>query len=92
VVKHEGVLNRFALAGLVAIAAIGAWLIAAPFVLHYQRSGAPWTGAARMDVVVGVVLVLAGLAGFFAALAGRVRELYAEAELRTRGEPVASVE
>jgi hypothetical protein len=92
VVKHGGVLNRFALAGLVAIAAIGAWLIAAPFVLHYQRSGAPWTGAARMDVVVGVVLVLAGLAGFFAALAGRVRELYAEAELRTRGEPVASVE
>jgi hypothetical protein len=84
--------NRFALAGLLAVAAIGAWLIAAPFVLRYQRSGAPWTGAARMDIAVGVVLVLAGLAGFFTALAGRVRELYAEAELRTSGEPVASVE
>jgi hypothetical protein len=93
VVKQgAGVVNRFALAGLVAIAAVGGWLIAAPFVLRYQPSGASWTGAARRDVVVGAVLVLAGFAGFFAALAGRVRELYAEAELKTGNEPVASAE
>lgn len=92
VTQQGGALNRCALAGLVAVAAIGAWLIAAPFVLGYQRSGAPWTGAAKIDVLVGAILVLAGFAGFFAALAGRVRELYAEAELRTRGEAVASVE
>lgn len=70
--------NRLALAGLAAIFVAGAWLIAAPFVLRYQPPGAPWTGAARMDVAVGAVLVLAGFAGFFTALAGRVRELYAE--------------
>jgi hypothetical protein len=30
-----------------------------------------------MDVAVGAVVAAAGLAGFFSALAGRVRELYA---------------
>jgi hypothetical protein len=34
--------NRLALAGLAAIFLAGAWLIAAPFVLRYQPSGAPW--------------------------------------------------
>jgi len=37
--------NRLALAGIAAIFAAGAWLIAAPFVLRYQPAGAPWTGA-----------------------------------------------
>jgi hypothetical protein len=77
------VVNRLALAGLAAIFAIGGWLIAAPFVLHFQSSGAPWTNEARIDVVTGAVLMLAGFSAFFIALAGRIRELYAEAELRT---------
>jgi hypothetical protein len=84
--------NRLALAGLAAIFAVGGWLIAAPFVLHFQSPGAPWTNAARIDVVTGAVLVLAGFSGFFTALAGRVRELYAEAELRTASEAIPSAE
>ena len=71
--------NRLALAGIAAIFAAGAWLIVAPFVLRYQAVGAPWTAAARLDVFVGSALAAAGLGGFFAALAGRVRELYAQA-------------
>jgi hypothetical protein len=78
--------SRLALAGLAAIFVVGAWLIAAPFVLRFQPSGASWTGAARMDVTVGAALVLAGFSGFFTALAGRVRELYAEADRRTSAE------
>ena len=84
--------NRLALAGLAAIFAVGAWLIAAPFVLRYQPPGAPWTGAARMDVAVGAILVLAGFTGFFAALGGQVRQLYTEAERRASGDPAASAE
>jgi hypothetical protein len=72
------------MAGLVIVFLAGAWLIAAPFVLRFQPSGAPWTGAARMDVAAGAVLAVAGFAGFFVALCGRVRELYAEAPSRTR--------
>jgi len=72
-------LNRLALAGLAAIFTIGAWLVAAPFVLRYQPAGAPWTGPARLDVVVGAALAAAGFGGFFTAPAGRVRELYAQA-------------
>jgi hypothetical protein len=74
--------NRFALAGLVTIFGAGAWLVAAPFAMRYQPAGAPWTGAARMDVAVGAILAATGLAGFLAGLAGRVRELYAEAAQR----------
>jgi hypothetical protein len=70
--------SKIALGGLLVMAAAGAWLVAAPFVLRYQAAGAPWTGAARMDVAVGSVVTAAGLAGFAAALAGRVRELYTE--------------
>jgi hypothetical protein len=33
----------------------------------------------RMDMAVGVVVAAAGLAGFFGAIAGGVRELYAAA-------------
>jgi hypothetical protein len=75
--------SRVALAGLAVIFATGAWLIAAPFVLRYQPAGAPWTDAARLDVAVGAALAVAGFAGFFAALAGRVRELYAAARPKT---------
>ena len=78
-------MNRLALSGLAAIFAIGGWLIAVPFVLHFQASGA------RIDIVTGAILLLAGFSAFFTALAGRIRELYAEAELRTasEAEPVA---
>lgn len=70
-------MNKIALGGLLAVLATGAWLIAAPFVVRYQPAGAPWTGPARLDVAVGAIVATAGFAGFFAALAGRVRELYA---------------
>jgi len=82
--------SRIALAGLAVIFATGAWLVAAPFVLRYQPAGAPWTGAARLDVAVGAALAMAGFAGFFTALAGEIRELYVQA---SRGpEPAAAPE
>jgi len=65
------------MASLVIIFLTGAWLIAAPFALRFQPAGTPWTGAARMDVLVGAVLAVAAFAGFFVALAGQVREMYA---------------
>jgi hypothetical protein len=71
------VVNKIALGALLAMLAAGAWLIAAPFALHYQPAGAPWSGPVWLDVAVGAIVVTAGFAGFFAALAGRVRELYA---------------
>jgi hypothetical protein len=72
------VVGKVALGGLAVMSATGAWLVAAPFVMRYQPEGAPWTGAAGMDVAVGTIVAAAGLAGFLAALAGRVRELYAD--------------
>ena len=70
-------MNKIALGGLLTMLAAGAWLIAAPFVVHYQPAGVPWTGPARLDVAVGAIVATAGFTGFFVALAGRVRELYA---------------
>jgi hypothetical protein len=51
-------------------------------VLRYQPVGAPWTGAARLDVAVavGAALAAAGFGGFFTALAGRIRDLYVQAD------------
>ena len=71
--------NRLAMAGLAVIFAAGVWLIAAPFVLRYQPAGARWSDAARLDVIVGSALAAVAFGGFFTALAGRVRELYAQA-------------
>jgi hypothetical protein len=76
--------SKIALGGLLVMAATGAWLVAAPFVLRFQPAGAPWTGPARMDVAVGAIVTAAGLFGFFVALAGRVRALYAEADRDAR--------
>ena len=70
--------GKFGLGGLAVMSATGAWLVAAPFVTRYQPAGAPWTGAAGMDVAVGTIVAAAGLAGLLAALAGGVRELYAD--------------
>ena len=78
-------MNKAALAGLAAIFAAGGWLIAAPFVLRYQPAGAPLVTASRLDVETGAVLAAAGFAGFLTALAGRVRELYAQAAGSERG-------
>ena len=74
--------SRLAMAGLVAVFLAGAWLVAAPFTLRFQHAGAGWTGATRMDMAVGGVLAAAAFAGFFVALGGRVREMYAEAARR----------
>jgi hypothetical protein len=73
------VVSRVAMGGLVVLFLAGAWLVAAPFVLRFQHAGAPWTGPTRMDMAVGGVLAAASFAGFFVALSGRVREMYAEA-------------
>ena len=72
-------ISRIAVAGVVAVFAAGAWLVAAPFALGYQHPGAGWTGATRTDVIVGGLLAAAGFAGIFGIIAGRVGELYADA-------------
>ncbi len=74
--------SRLAMGGLVVLFLAGAWLVAAPFALRFQHSGATWTGATRMDMAVGGALAVAAFAGFFVALGGRVREMYAEAARR----------
>ena len=72
-------MSRLCMGALLVVFCAGAWLIAAPFVLRFQPAGAHWTGASQIDVAVGGVLAVAGFAGFFVTLAGRVRELYARA-------------
>ena len=72
--------SRAVTGGLVMVFLAGCWLIAAPFALRFQPPGASWTSATQMDVAVGAVLAVAGFAGFFLTLYGRVRELYAEAD------------
>jgi hypothetical protein len=76
------VVSRLAMGGLVVLFLAGAWLVAAPFALRFQPSGAAWTGATRMDIAVGGGIATASFAGFFVALGGRVREMYAEAARR----------
>jgi hypothetical protein len=76
------VVSRVALGGLVVVFLAGVWLVAAPFALRFQHAGAPWTTPTRMDMAVGGVLAAASFAGFFVALGGRVREMYAEAAHR----------
>ena len=72
-------MSRAGIAGVVAIFALGVWLAAAPFALRYQPAGAAWTGTTRMDVIIGGTLAAVGFIGTFGVLAGRVRELYADA-------------
>ncbi|MEV1168534.1 SPW repeat protein [Nonomuraea sp. NPDC049784] len=62
--------------GLALIFLAGVWLVAAPFVTGQQPMREPWTAATRDDVIVGAVLAVLGLAGFFTALAGQVADLY----------------
>jgi hypothetical protein len=71
--------TRVGVAGVFAVFAAGAWLVAAPFALRYQAVGVGWTGATKTDVITGGMLAAAGFAGLFAVVAGRVGELYADA-------------
>jgi cytochrome bd-type quinol oxidase subunit 2 len=69
-------------AGLAMIALIflaGLWLVAAPFAVRYQPPHAAWTGMTRADVGIGSALAVTGLGGMLAVIAGRVREMYADA-------------
>jgi cytochrome c oxidase assembly factor CtaG len=72
------VVSRAGMGGLVIVFLAGAWLVAAPFALRFQHPGAPWIAATRMDMTVGGALAAVAFAGFFIALGGRVREMYAE--------------
>jgi hypothetical protein len=67
------------MAGVLAVFAAGAWLVAAPFALGYQLPGVGWSGATKTDVITGALLAVAGFAGLFGVIAGRVVELYADA-------------
>ncbi len=72
-------------AGFTMIALIflaGVWLVAAPFAVRFQPPHAAWTGITRADVVLGAVLAVTGLGGMLAVIAGRVREMYADAAAR----------
>jgi hypothetical protein len=73
------VVSRVGVAGVLAVFAAGVWLVAAPFALGYQLPGAGWTGATKTDVITGGLLAVAGFAGLFGVVAGRVVELYADA-------------
>ena len=72
-------MSRIAVSGVAALFAAGVWLVAAPFVLGYQHLGTGWTGPTKTDVIVGGLLAVAGFAGIFCIIAGRVGELYADA-------------
>jgi hypothetical protein len=73
------VVTRIGTTGVALVFGAGLWLVAAPFALRYQPAGAGWTGATWTDVIAGGVLAVAGFAGIFAVIAGRVSELYANA-------------
>jgi hypothetical protein len=67
-------------AGVLAILFLaGLWLVAAPFAVRFQLPHAGWNGATRTDVITGGLLAAAGFGGLLTALAGRVREMYADA-------------
>ena len=81
-------MSRAGIAGVAIIFAAGLWLLAAPFALRYQPVGAGWTGATRADVATGGALAVAGFVGLAGVVAGRVRELYADAKPQpVRGNP-----
>jgi hypothetical protein len=64
---------------LVLIFLVGLWLVVAPFALRFQHAHAAWAGATRTDVIVGGTLAVTAFTGIFGVLAGRVREMYADA-------------
>jgi hypothetical protein len=73
------VVSRTGSGVLVLIFLAGLWLVVAPFALRFQHAHAAWAGATRADVITGGMLAVAAFAGMFGVLAGRVREMYADA-------------
>lgn len=76
-------------AGLAMIALVflaGLWLVAAPFAVRYQPPHVAWTGITRADVIIGSALAVTGFGGMLAVIAGRVREMYADAAAIARGD------
>jgi hypothetical protein len=76
-----------ALLGLGVLALVGAWLIAAPFLLGYhglgdQRRGVAWTDSTRVDVSLGSAILAVSVAALLGYLAAAVTWLarYRQAE------------
>lgn len=62
--------DAVAVGALVLLLVAGGWLVAAPFLLHYQPAGAHWTGATRLSLWFGVGLLglaVLSLAGYVSA-------------------------
>lgn len=78
-------MTRAGLAMTALIFLAGLWLVAAPFAVRYQPPHAAWTGMTRADVGIGSALAVTGLGGMLAVIAGRVREMYADAAATARG-------
>ena len=70
--------DAVSVAALVLLLAGGGWLVAAPFLLHYQPTGADWTTATRTSVWFGVGLL--GLAAV--SLVGYVSAALREVAVR----------
>jgi hypothetical protein len=75
--------TRAGLAMMALIFLAGLWLVAAPFAVRYQPPHAAWTGITRADVGIGSALAVTALGGMLAVIAGRVREMYADAAAAT---------
>jgi cytochrome c oxidase assembly factor CtaG len=73
------VVTRIGALVIVLIFLIGLWLVVAPFALRFQDAHAPWAAATRADVFTGGILAVVAFTGMFGLLAGRVREMYADA-------------
>ena len=76
-----------ALTGLVLVALLGGWLIAAPFVLGDQARGALWTAATRTDVVTGAAVAGIAVLGLFGYLAAAISWLARYGRLWFRAVP-----
>jgi hypothetical protein len=61
-----------ALTGLLLVALLGGWLVAAPFILGDQVRGAVWTAATRADVATGSAVAGVAVLGLLAYLAAAV--------------------
>jgi len=61
-----------ALTGLVLLAGIGGWLVAAPFVLGEQARALAWTTPTRVDVASGAILAVLALSGLLAYLGAAI--------------------
>ncbi|HEY3502619.1 MAG TPA: hypothetical protein VGN37_07540 [Actinocatenispora sp.] len=67
--------DGIAVTALVLLAVAGGWLVAAPFVLHYQPAGAAWSRATRTDLWSGVGLLGLSLVTLIGYAAAGLREL-----------------